>query len=66
MPNAPTLIFKKGKWYVQITIPKELRHLYPNQKQKQRSTGTTDKTIANKKAHVIASEIYADFESKAM
>jgi len=66
MPNAPTLISKKGKWYVQITIPKELRHLYPNQKQKQRSTGTTDKTIANKKAHVIASEIYADFESKAM
>ena len=66
MPNAPTLISKKGKWYVQLTIPKELRHLYPNQKQKQRSTGTTDKTIANKKAHVIASEIYADFESKAM
>ena len=61
----PSLTFKKGKWYVEITIPKDIKHLYSNQKQKQRSTGTADKRIARQKVHDIATKLYAEFELKA-
>ena len=61
----PSLIIKKGKWYVQVTIPKELRHLYSGRKQKQISTGTSEKRLAERKVHSITSKIYAEFELKA-
>ena len=39
--NPSTLVWRKGKWYVQVTKPVELQ--YGSDKQSRRSTGTSDK-----------------------
>ena len=44
-----TLVLTKGKWYVCVTVPVELRQSFKGQKQIKRSTGTSDKKIAEKR-----------------
>lgn len=63
---AATLNFlsSKKKWYVFCTVPPELREAFPKQVQVKRSTGTNDKREAERRKHAIASEIYAEFDSK--
>lgn len=56
MPPS-TLVMRKGKWYVAVTVPKSLEPLSP-QKQLRRSTGTSDTYIAKQKQHGIAQTIY--------
>ena len=58
--NPSTLVFRKGKWYVQVTKPKELR--YGSDKQARRSTGTSDKHEARYMQHQLAQEIYENFD----
>ena len=56
------LVMNKGKWYVQITIPMELREHLGGRKQERRSTKTSDRTIAERKQHRLANEIYKKFD----
>ena len=59
-PSSLNFLKAKGKWYVYVTIPPELRSAFKDQVQLRRSTGTSDKTIAKARQHGIATEIYAE------
>jgi integrase len=59
-----TLVERKGKLYVCITVPSELRPFYAS-KQVRRSTGTIDKAVANERAAQKYSEILADLDERA-
>ena len=56
-----SLVKIKGKWYVNCTIPEDLRPLFKDRKQIRRSTGTADKSLAERRKHSISSEIYEEF-----
>ena len=58
--NPSTLVFRKGKWYVQVTKPKELQ--YGSDKQARRSSGTSDKHEARYMQHQLTQEIYENFD----
>ena len=60
--HPATLALRKGKWYVAVTVPKSLEHLFPT-KQIRRSTGTSDKSLAKLKQHAIAQSIYEDIKA---
>lgn len=49
-------------WYVQCTIPIELRYLFKNQKQMRLTTSTVDLREAEKKKHLITQSIYEEFD----
>ena len=61
-PSSLNYLNTKGKWYVYVTIPPELRPAFKDQTQLRRSTGTSDKTIAKTRQHGIAAEIYAELD----
>ena len=44
----PTLVLTKGKWYVCVTIPTDYRAAFKGQKQLKISTGTSDRSLAEK------------------
>ena len=44
----PTLVLTKGKWYVCVTIPADYRAAFKGQKQLKVSTGTSDRSLAEK------------------
>ena len=54
----------KGKWYVLVSVPAHLRHLFPNQRDLRRSTGTDDESFAKRKQHALAQEIYDLFDQR--
>jgi hypothetical protein len=58
---ASSLTKIKNKWYVSVTVPKALEHLFKT-KQIKLSTGTSDKPLAKKIQHSKTSEIYARFD----
>jgi integrase len=60
-----TLIRTKGKWYVQVTVPAELRGAFNGVKQKRLSTNTSDRREAERRLHDKAAEIYASFDVAA-
>ena len=51
----------KGKWYVVITKPESLRKS-KNDKTLRRTTGTSDKRIAEMRVHGIAGDIYKEWD----
>ena len=59
-----TLTKRKGKLYVCVTVPLELRPFY-SEKQIRRSTGTIDKAVANERAALKYAELLADLKDKA-
>ena len=59
-----TLSKRKGKFYVCVTVPLELRPFY-SEKQIRRSTGTIDKAVANERAALRYAELLADLKDKA-
>jgi hypothetical protein len=61
-PSSLNFLKAKGKWYVYVTIPPELRTAFKGQTQLRRSTGTSDKAIAKTRQHGLAAEIYAEFD----
>ena len=65
MPEYPatTLSLSKGKWYVYLTIPQELREHFNGRKQLKRSTGTSDERDAKRKQHGIATKMYAELDA---
>jgi len=58
--NPSTLVWRKGKWYVQVTKPVELQ--YGSDKQSRRSTGTSDKHEARFLQHQLTQKIYEGFD----
>lgn len=59
---AATLSFQKGKYYAVVTIPEPLREYFKGRKQLKRSTGTSDRKLAEQKLHRKTSEIYGELE----
>ncbi len=59
------LHFRKGKYYVSVKAPSDIEHCYPD-KRCRRSTGTSDKALANQKAAAILQAIHADFDLKRL
>ena len=59
--NKPELRRVPGKksWYAVITKPVELQTR--NNKQIRRSTGTTNEALAKKKMHLIASQVFSEW-----
>ena len=62
MDVNPTLVQAKGKWYVCVTVPVELRQSFKGQKQIKRSTGTSDKKLAEKRLIHKSNEILKELE----
>ena len=56
---ATTLALNKGKYYVLLTIPVELRAHFNGRKQLKRSTGTSDLGDATQRKHNISVDLYA-------
>lgn len=54
---ASTCTLRKGKYYVSVTVPKQIEPLFKN-KQIRRSTGTSDFALAKQRQHALADEIY--------
>ena len=61
---AAKLVQVKGKWYVQVTIPPDLRPAFNERKQERRSAGTADRAEAERRLHGLAGQIYAQFDEK--
>jgi hypothetical protein len=63
---AATLFSRKGKYYISVTIPNELRPAFGNgsSNNKRLSTGTSDKDLAALRLHELAAEIYHIFDQK--
>ena len=61
--HPPSLVIRKGKWYVSVTVPKTLQGLYAS-KQIRRSTGTSDKALAKQNQHELVQGIYSEIRSK--
>ncbi|MDA9911729.1 hypothetical protein N9D58_00380 [Planktomarina temperata] len=47
-----------------VSVPAHLRHLFPNQRDLRRSTGTHDESFAKRKQHALAQEIYDLFDQR--
>lgn len=60
---ATTLAKNKGKYYVLLTIPEELREHFNGRKQLKRSTGTSDLGNAKRRQHSISEELYAQLDN---
>ena len=56
-----SLVRIKNKWYVNCTIPDDLRSLFKDRKQIRRSTGTADKSLAERRKHSISQDIFEEF-----
>jgi integrase len=59
---ASNMVQVKGKWYVQVTVPKEIQSEFKGQKQLRRSTGTSEKRTALALRHSIETRIYAELD----
>lgn len=59
---AATLAHNKGKYYVLLTIPLELRQYFNGRKQLKKSTGISDLADAKRRQHGISSELYAQLD----
>jgi hypothetical protein len=66
-PN-PTLVMRRGKWVVCVSIPTSIRHCFGNcscsgtTTKREKSTGTNDHSLAKRKEQDIAHKIYKDFD----
>ncbi|MDX8347807.1 DUF6538 domain-containing protein [Cognatiyoonia sp. IB215446] len=60
---ATTLALNKGKYYVLLTIPVELRQHFDGRKQLKRSTSTSDLRDAKRRQHNIATELYGQLDA---
>ncbi|WP_411352500.1 DUF6538 domain-containing protein [Leisingera aquaemixtae] len=65
MPDYPatSLAKNKGKYYVLLTVPADLRQHFNGRKQLKRSTGTSDLGDAKRRQHNIATELYAQLDA---
>jgi len=66
----PNLRFIRNVWVVEVSIPTSIRHLFGSgsgaTNNKRKSTGTTDKAIAEKRVTELAHNIYKEFDDKQL
>jgi hypothetical protein len=64
-PEYPpsTITLRKGKYYISVTVPKQMETLIPSTKQIRRSTGTSDLNLARQRQHRIADGIYKELDA---
>lgn len=60
---ATTLAKNKGKYYVLVTIPRELREHFNSRSQLKKSTGTSDLADAKRRQHKISAELYSKLDA---
>jgi len=60
---ATSLALNKGKYYVLLTIPSDLRGHLNGRKQLKRSTGTSDLKDAKRRQHNITVELYTQLDA---
>ena len=60
--HPSTLEKRKSKWYVSVTKPKELQ--FGKDRQKRKSTGTSDKRQAEYLQHELTQAIYDEFDKE--
>ncbi|MEP4249165.1 DUF6538 domain-containing protein [Tateyamaria sp.] len=60
---ATSLALNKGKYYVLLTVPTELREHFNERKQLKRSTGTRDLQDAKRRQHNISAEVYLQLDA---
>ena len=64
-PN-PTLVMRRGKWVVCVSIPTSIRHCFGNgsgtTSKREKSTGTNDESLAKRKMQDLAHKIYKEFD----
>ena len=64
-PN-PTLVMRRGKWVVCVSIPTSIRHCFGNgsgtTSKREKSTGTNDHSLAKRKEQDLAHKIYKEFD----
>ena len=60
--HPSTLEKRKGKWYVSVTKPRELQ--FGKDRQKRKSTGTSDKRQAEYLQHELTQAIYDEFDKE--
>jgi hypothetical protein len=60
---ATSLALNKGKYYVLLTIPTELRHHFNGRKQLKRSTGTSELRDAKRRQYGIATDLYGQLDA---
>ena len=64
----PRLIFLRGKFVVDVSIPRSMRKLFGSGKgtttKRRLSTGTSDFDLAKRKKLSLANEIYEEFDKK--
>jgi integrase len=60
--HPSTLEKRKGKWYVSVTKPRELQ--FGKDKQKRKSTGTSDKRQAEYLQHELTQAIHDEFDKE--
>ena len=60
--HPSTLEKRKGKWYVSVTKPRELQ--FGKDKQKRKSTGTSDKRQAEYLQHELTQAIHDEFDTE--
>ncbi len=60
---ATTIAKNKGKYYVLLTIPADLRQHFNGRKQLKRSTGTSDLGDAKRRQHNVSVELYARLDA---
>ena len=66
--SAPRVVLVKGKYSIEVSIPRAIRHLFGRGKggstNLRRATGTTDLAIAEKKKMLLGQEIYKVMDQK--
>ena len=66
--SAPRVVLVKGKYSIEVSIPRAIRHLFGSGKggstNLRRATGTTDLAIAEKKKMLLGQEIYKVMDQK--
>jgi integrase len=60
-----SLHLRKGKYYISVKAPSDIEHFYAD-KRCRRSTGTSDKALANQKASLILQRVHLDFDKKRL
>jgi hypothetical protein len=59
------LHLKKGKYYVSVAVPKQIRHLF-SEARVRRSTGVSDRRVAERVAVQKLPEIHRDLDAASI
>ena len=66
----PRVVLVKGKYSVEVSIPRQIRHLFGSGKggttNIRKATGTNDRALADKMLMTLGEELYAKLDQKQL